>query len=171
MCPRPKHWFPDCKGAVHKDKVRHPSACSCSFLDLAAWSCNISRLSLQPCQPFMRSMACHFMCNSTFAALLCSQSVPSGPEAQEHPCQLRLQAQSLRLWAGTTLLQRHAHHHLLDRLCCHTMVPGARAVRLLFRQVLTRHRHLEHRLHLCRDPAGQATLPGPQCCAPAGAHH
>jgi len=50
-----------------------------------------------------------------------SQGVPPGPEAQEHPGQLGLQAQDLRLWPGAAVLQRHADHHLLDRLRRHAV--------------------------------------------------
>ena len=65
-----------------------------------------------------------------------------------------------RLWSGAPRLQRHAHHRVLDRLRGHPLVPRARAVRLLLRQVLARHRHLVRGLHLCRGAAGQAAVPG-----------
>ena len=101
----------------------------------------------------------------------CSQSISSGFEAQEHPCEFRLQAENLRFWIGAAIIQRHAYNHLLDRLCGHSVVPSAGAVRLFLCQVLPCHRHLEHRLHLCGDPAGEAPVSRQECRQPVGAHH
>ena len=40
-----------------------------------------------------------------YPAVACSQGVPQGSEAQEHPSKCRLQAQSVRLWAGSAVVQ------------------------------------------------------------------
>ncbi len=51
------------------------------------------------------------------------------------------------------------------------VVPRPGAVRVLLRKVLAGDRHLVHWLHLRRDPAGQAAVPGAQRGPPAGADH
>ena len=100
------------------------------------------------------------------------ERVPPRPEAQEHPGQRGLQAQDLRLWPGATGVSRQrTDDRFLDGLRRHQVVPRPGAVRELLHEVHPRDRHMEHRLHLRRDPERPTAVPGQERGSPVGDHH